>query len=200
MPFIFTPLSATSKPVFYIIREAIPHTQKRQIIAKLAHSFIEQDKKVLIFDALLGLPNLPTQTKNKQKLTLFFNGYLPLSELIIHANGIDIITGTSQQNLNALSLTQRHKIKNDLIELAQNYDVVLIDYPYEITQHVFHDLGQTFWIVGPCEKNILATLRSVNTQAPHLIIDEDIRPEQLNHIYFFVKTLCPDCHIQTFPT
>lgn len=197
MPVIATPASSPICTTFFQIRGAAAHLGISALIQKKALQLIQQNKKVLVIDSLLGLKNISIPNKNASKLDDFFKGLIPLSELIITYKGIDIIAGVSQQNINAIPHLQQQKFKQDLILLASNYDIVLIDQPYNVTQPIFDDLGITYWVISLDKKIALDTLKTAHTDTPNLILNEPATPSQLNELMFFLKVLAPKCHLET---
>ena len=197
MPFISAKASTSASTSFYQIRGATAHLGISTLIQKKALQLVQQHKKVLIVDALLGLKNMPIAIKNPSKLSDFFKGIIPLSELIISHKGIDIISGISQQNINALPPLQKNKIKQDLMLLATNYDVVLIDIPYNVTHPLFEELGTTYWVVSLDKGILLNTLKMAQTDAPYLILNDKASASQLNDFICFLKVLAPKCHLET---
>ena len=111
MPFLFSKTDPISSTTFYLIRSAISHVGASTLAQKKAFQLAQQGRKVLLFDALLGLKNIPIPNKNSKKILDFFKGLVPLTELIVHYKGIDVIAGSSSQNLNACSPFQQNKVK-----------------------------------------------------------------------------------------
>ena len=197
MPFITPQSSLPDSTIFYQIRSVTSHLGTSTLIQKKALQLVHQQKKVLIIDALLGLKNIPINNKNDAKLSDFFKGLIPLSDLIISYKGADVITGIAHQNINALPAWQRKKLQQDLQLLALNYDVVLIDMPYHITHPLFEDLGQTYWVVSLDKKILLDTLKAAHTSEPYLILNEKTSAVQFNDFILFLKLLAPKCHLET---
>ncbi len=198
MPFLVPTIENKKKTTFYIVRGIAPHLGVSFVVKEMAKSFFQQNKKVLVFDTLLGLKNIPLSNKNQKKITLVCDGTLPLNELIIHEQGIDYITGVSDQNLTALSALQQQFIKANLKQLANNYDIVLIDLPCQVISPIWADMGENLWIVSTNKEMIYKTLATAPQQNPHLIFNKRENTAQLNQIYAFAKILRPSCQITFF--
>ena len=198
MPFLIPEQDEFKTPRFYIFRGIAPQLGVSFIVQKQAELFSKQNKKVLIFDALLGLKNFPYPCKNQKKIPMVFNGFLPLTELITKEKNIDIIAGLSDQNLTSISLLQQQYIKESLMQLAQNYDVVLIDMPFHVINTIWTDMGENIWITSSDQNIIRQTLSANKSSQPHLILNLRENQSNLNQIYAFIKILCPDCQITCF--
>lgn len=198
MPFIASISEKKHQPLFYVIRGASAHANISSVAINLATQFVQSGKKVLLFDALLGLKNINIPNKNRKKIPAVLQGQLPLTELITPYNNIDVITGCAQTNLNALSLINQNRIKNDLLLLAQCYDVILIDVSPHLITSIFNELGETIWVTQPTRDDILRTLKKIpTTQAPHLFLNIADSASEFNQLYLFIKTLSPHCKIST---
>ena len=199
MPFIVQHSAQQSRTLFYIFYGVTVHVGISTTIKKMAETLTSQGKKVLIFDALLGIKNFPITNKNQDKIPTFFSGLIPLSELITTHNGVDVISGMSTQNINALPLAQKNKIKNDLEQLATNYDIVLIDHPAQIMQSVFKGGDKVFWISPPNQKILLKTLQKMaENKNTELILTQTKNAIQRNNLHLLIKALMPECHIIEF--
>jgi len=98
----------------------------------LAHAITKLGKKVLLFDGDLGLANVDVQLglMAKRDLNDVIRGRLSLSKVIQHYEdgGFDIIAGRSgQASLSALPSQRLAMLRDQLLEVSSNYDVVLID-------------------------------------------------------------------------
>lgn len=199
MPFLVPTSEPPKEPKFYIFRSAAPRLGVSFMVQKMAQSFLSQNKKVLIFDALLGLKNFPATNKNAKKIPLVLQGIAPLTEIITQDKGLDVITGIANQTLTALDTPQQHYIKMCLRQLSKNYDVVLIDMPFHVTDPIWQDLGENLWVVSPEKRIILNTLSACQTWSqPHLLLNTQNKDFSLNQLYPFIKMLKPDCQITTF--
>lgn len=198
MPFLVPAINKSKSPRFYIVRGIAPHLGVTFIVQKMALSFLKQNKKVLIFDSLLGLKNIPSSNKNSAKISLVLNGKAPLSDLIIHDKGLDVISGRANQNLTAISPLQQQQIKESLKQLAKNYDIVLIDMPFQSLDSTWADLGENLWVVSADKEIICNTLTATKNQPPQLVLNLRENQANLNQIYAFIKILCPDCQITNF--
>ena len=74
MPFLTPPIDTLKKTQFYVLRSIAPHLGVSFTLQKMAQTFIKQNKKVLIFDTLLGLKNFPLVNKNQDKISAVLAG------------------------------------------------------------------------------------------------------------------------------
>ena len=199
MPFIH-PLSVyTPSTTFILLKGVTQHLGVSSIARHLAETYTQQNHKVLIFDALLGLKNYPIKNSNTSKITAVLNGLAPLSDLIVHDKGIDVIAGSSQQNLNAIDPTGQQKIKSDLMKLALNYQVVIIDHPASIIHSLFEEFDNVIYVSTPDPKTLLKTLQmAAKEKAPKLILNNIENDEDRNQAHLFVKNVLPKCQIVNF--
>ena len=98
----------------------------------LAQSFARQGKKVLLFDGDLGLANVDVQLglMPKRDLNDVIRGRLSLDKVIqTYEDGeFDIIAGRSgQASLSALPSQRLAMLRDQLIDVSEEYDVVIID-------------------------------------------------------------------------
>jgi flagellar biosynthesis protein FlhG len=98
----------------------------------LAQSFARQGKKVLLFDGDLGLANVDVQLglMPKRDLNDVIRGRLSLDKVIQHYEdgGFDIVAGRSgQASLSALPSQRLAMLRDQLIDVSDEYDVVIID-------------------------------------------------------------------------
>lgn len=98
----------------------------------LAHAMARMGKKVLLFDGDLGLANVDVQLglMPKRDLNDVIRGRLTLDAVVQNFTdgGFDIIAGRSgQASLSALPSQRLALLRNQLIDLSRDYDVVLID-------------------------------------------------------------------------
>lgn len=98
----------------------------------LSHALARQGKKVLLFDGDLGLANVDVQLglMPKRDLNDVIRGRLSLDKVVqpYEEGGFDIIAGRSgQASLSALPSQRLAMLRDQLLDLAQSYDVVIID-------------------------------------------------------------------------
>jgi flagellar biosynthesis protein FlhG len=98
----------------------------------LTHALARQGKKVLLFDGDLGLANVDVQLglMPKRDLNDVIRGRLSLDKVVqrYEAGGFDIIAGRSgQASLSALPSQRLAMLRDQLLDLAKSYDVVIID-------------------------------------------------------------------------
>ncbi len=98
----------------------------------LAHALTKMGKKVLLFDGDLGLANVDVQLglMPKRDLNDVIRGRLGLDKVIQHYDegGFDIIAGRSgQASLSSLPSQRLAHLRDQLIEVSANYDIVIAD-------------------------------------------------------------------------
>lgn len=98
----------------------------------LSHALAREGKKVLLFDGDLGLANIDVQLglMPKRDLNDVIRGRLGLDKVIqeYEDGGFDIVAGRSgQASLSALPSQRLALLRDQLIEVAKNYDAVIID-------------------------------------------------------------------------
>lgn len=98
----------------------------------LAHALAKEGKRVLLFDGDLGLANIDVQLglMPKRDLNDVIRGRLALDKVIQHyeEGGFDIIAGRSgQASLAALPSQRLTLLRDQLLEVANDYDVAIID-------------------------------------------------------------------------
>ncbi len=98
----------------------------------LAHALTKMGKKVLLFDGDLGLANVDVQLglMPKRDLNDVIRGRLSLDKVIqpYEEGGFDIIAGRSgQASLSALPSQRLALLRDQLLEVAEQYDVVITD-------------------------------------------------------------------------
>ncbi|MES2983599.1 MAG: MinD/ParA family protein [Pseudomonadota bacterium] len=107
----------------------------------LAHLFARAGRKVLLFDGDIGLANVDVQLglTPTRDLGAVFSGQCRMRDAITHYEGgkFDILAGrsgsTSMANLGASRMTPAAE---QLVDLARDYDFVIIDLGAGIEQHV----------------------------------------------------------------
>ena len=200
MPFIQQKQIAEKQPLIYTITAVVPHVGVSFVIQKWAEELATQNENVLIFDALLGLKNFPHTNPNTDKIPDVINGWLPLTDLIHSlSKKIDVVTGISSQNINALSPFNQQRLINDLITLSTHYDVVFIDCPAAVTTALFRNLGKTVWVSTPDQEALIKTLRTLSAHThPSLILNKIKNEMQYNDLSLFIKTLLPEGQLLKF--
>jgi len=98
----------------------------------LSHALAKSGKKVLLFDGDLGLANIDVQLglMPKRDLNDVIRGRLGIDKVIQHfdAGGFDIIAGRSgQASLSALPSQRLTMLRDQLLDVASKYDVVILD-------------------------------------------------------------------------
>jgi len=98
----------------------------------LSHALARQGKRVLLFDGDLGLANVDVQLglMPKRDLNDVIRGRLGLDKVIqrYEEGGFDIVAGRSgQASLSALPSQRLTLLRDQLLEVADSYDVVVMD-------------------------------------------------------------------------
>lgn len=98
----------------------------------LSHALAQEGKKVLLFDGDLGLANVDVQLglMAKRDLNDVIRGRLGLDKVIqrYEEGGFDIVAGRSgQASLSALPSQRLALLRDQLLEVAEQYDVVIVD-------------------------------------------------------------------------
>lgn len=98
----------------------------------LSHALAKQGKKVLLFDGDLGLANVDVQLglMPKRDLNDVIRGRLGLDKVTqrYEEGGFDIVAGRSgQASLSALPSQRLTLLRDQLLEVANSYDVVVLD-------------------------------------------------------------------------
>lgn len=115
---------------------------KTNIVANLGYTLCKAGKRVLIFDADLGLGNLDVLLglTPQYNLSHVVEGRKKLSEIIISGPGnLKILPASSGiQELTKLTSAQKIGIFNELNTLLSDYDIVLIDTAAGISSNVLY--------------------------------------------------------------
>jgi flagellar biosynthesis protein FlhG len=115
---------------------------KTNIVANMGYSLCKAGKRVLIFDADLGLGNLDVLLglTPRYNLSHVIEGKRKLSEIIVSGPGrLKILPASSGiHELTKLTHSQKVKIFNELNVLLSDYDVVLIDTAAGISSNVLY--------------------------------------------------------------
>ncbi|MDR3450513.1 MAG: MinD/ParA family protein [Alphaproteobacteria bacterium] len=98
----------------------------------LCHALARQGKKALLFDGDLGLANVDIQLgiSPEKDLGAVVEGSASLASAVTpyKEGGFDILAGRSGSgNLATLASQKISELRNDLIAVARNYDIVVVD-------------------------------------------------------------------------
>lgn len=98
----------------------------------LSHALAKEGKRVLLFDGDLGLANVDVQLglMPKRDLNDVIRGRLSLDKVIqpYEEGGFDIVAGRSgQASLSSLPSQRLMHLRDQILEVAEKYDVVVID-------------------------------------------------------------------------
>lgn len=115
---------------------------KTNIVANMGYALCKAGKRVLIFDADLGLGNLDVLLglTPHYNLSHVLDGQLLLPDIIIEGPGrLKILPASSGiQSLTTLTHEQRMNIFNELNRVLSEYDIVLIDTAAGISSNVLY--------------------------------------------------------------
>ncbi len=136
----------------------------------LSHALAKAGKKVLLFDGDLGLANIDVQLglMPKRDLNDVIRGRLGLDKVIqtYEEGGFDIIAGRSgQASLSALPSQRLTMLRDQLLEVAEDYDVVILD------------LGA----------GVDRTVRMLSASAIRTLLVSTDEPTSLTDAYAFIK-------------
>ncbi len=136
----------------------------------LTHALARSGKKVLLFDGDLGLANVDVQLglMPKRDLNDVIRGRLSLDKVIqrYEDGGFDIIAGRSgQASLSALPSQRLAILRDQLLDIAKEYDVVVID------------LGA----------GVDRTVRMMSASAVRTLLVTTDEPTSLTDAYAFIK-------------
>jgi|TARA_R110002126_G_scaffold13118_3_gene56764 flagellar biosynthesis protein FlhG len=171
-----TPSEKTGKPIFRRGKNIIAVASGKGGVGKtwfsitLAHTYAQMGHKVLLFDGDLGLANVDVQLglMPKRDLNDVIRGRLSMSKVIqpYEEGGFDIIAGRSgQASLSALPSQRLALLRDQLLEVASQYDVVLID------------LGA----------GVDRTVRMLSSMATRTLLISTDEPTSLTDAYAFIK-------------
>lgn len=136
----------------------------------LSHALANEGKRVLLFDGDLGLANIDVQLglMPKRDLNDVIRGRLGLDKVIQHFDdgGFDIIAGRSgQASLSALPSQRLTMLRDQILEVAEDYDVVILD------------LGA----------GVDRTVRMLSASAVRTLLVTTDEPTSLTDAYAFIK-------------
>jgi flagellar biosynthesis protein FlhG len=168
--------SKTGTPVFRRSKNIIAVASGKGGVGKtwfsisLAHAMAKSGKKVLLFDGDLGLANVDVQLglMPKRDLNDVIRGRLSLEKVVQNYEeaGFDIIAGRSgQASLSALPSQRLALLRDQLLELSDDYDLVIVD------------LGA----------GVDRTVRMFSATAIHTLLVTTDEPTSLTDAYAFIK-------------
>jgi flagellar biosynthesis protein FlhG len=136
----------------------------------LANALARMGKKVLLFDGDLGLANVDVQLglMPKRDLNDVIRGRLSLDKVVqpFEEGGFDIVAGRSgQASLSALPSQRLAHLRDQLLEVADSYDIVIAD------------LGA----------GVDRTVRMLSASATNTILITTDEPTSLTDAYAFIK-------------
>ena len=171
-----SPSRQSGKPVFRRGKNIIAVASGKGGVGKtwfsitLAHTYAHMGHKVLLFDGDLGLANVDVQLglMPKRDLNDVIRGRLSMSKVIqpYEEGGFDIIAGRSgQASLSALPSQRLALLRDQLLDVASKYDVVIID------------LGA----------GVDRTVRMLSSMATRTLLISTDEPTSLTDAYAFIK-------------
>lgn len=136
----------------------------------LAHALANEGKRVLLFDGDLGLANVDVQLglMAKRDLNDVIRGRLSLEKVIqrYDEGGFDIVAGRSgQASLSSLPIQRLVMLRDQLLDVADKYDVVIVD------------LGA----------GVDRTVRMMSASATRTLLVTTDEPTSLTDAYAFIK-------------
>lgn len=136
----------------------------------LSHALAREGKKVLLFDGDLGLANVDVQLglMPKRDLNDVIRGRLGLDKIIqpFEEGGFDIVAGRSgQASLSSLPSQRLALLRDQLLEVADDYDAVVVD-------------------LGAGVDRIVRMMSATATRTLLVVTDE---PTSLTDAYAFIK-------------
>lgn len=136
----------------------------------LSHALARMGKKVLLFDGDLGLANVDVQLglMPKRDLNDVIRGRLSLDKVVqeFEEGGYDIIAGRSgQASLSALPSQRLAMLRDQLVDLSNEYDIVIAD------------LGA----------GVDRTVRMLSASATRTVLITTDEPTSLTDAYAFIK-------------
>ena len=136
----------------------------------LSHALAREGKKVLLFDGDLGLANVDVQLglMPKRDLNDVIRGRLGLDKIIqpFEEGGFDIVAGRSgQASLSALPSQRLAFLRDQLLEVADDYDAVVVD----------------------CGAGVDRTVRMMSASATKTLLIVTDEPTSLTDAYAFIK-------------
>lgn len=172
-----SPLNRTSKtPAFRRAPNMIAVASGKGGVGKtwfsvtLAHALARSGQRVLLFDGDLGLANVDVQLglMPKRDLNDVIRGRLSIDKVVqpYEAGGFDIIAGRSgQASLSALPSQRLSSLRDQLLSIAEEYDVVICD------------LGA----------GVDRTVRMLSASAARTLLISTDEPTSLTDAYAFIK-------------
>ncbi len=136
----------------------------------LSHALARMGKKVLLFDGDLGLANVDVQLglMPRRDLNDVIRGRLSMDKVTQHFEdgGFDIVAGRSgQASLSALPSQRLTLLRDQLLDVAEKYDIVIID------------LGA----------GVDRTVRMLSAMATRTLLVATDEPTSLTDAYAFIK-------------
>ncbi len=162
---------------------------KTSFVVNLAYILAQKKKKVVIFDADLGLANVDIMLGLAPKFDIrhVLRGLLSIKEIIQPTEyNFDIIpAGSGASELTQLSLEQKIYLKSQLEEALKPYDILLFDLSAGISENVvfFNQLAEERIIICTPEPTSLA-----DAYALLKILHRQNRINRLNIIVNMVKS------------
>ena len=131
---------------YYAVASGKGGVGKTWFAITLCHTLAARGKRVLLFDGDLGLANIDIQLgiTPKNDLGAVVDGKVTMAHAVTKydAGKFDILAGRSGSgNLATLPSQKLNDLRNDLLQLAKNYDHVVIDLGAGVDRAVRHMAG-----------------------------------------------------------
>lgn len=152
---------------------------KSNIALNLAVGLAQKNKKVLLFDADLGLPSIDIMLdlRSQYNLSHVLKGVCPLNKIILNGPyGLHVIPGAADADFTGLTPAQHAGIIDAFNQLTDDWNYLIIDTSAGISDAV------------------LSFTRSV--QEVIVVICDD--PASLTGAYTFMKAMNKGCHVRHF--
>ncbi len=198
MPFLVPEKLPQHNPVVIAVRSVAPKTGCTSIVWKIAADYVQNGKKVLIFDELLGLPNTHYKNKNEQLIPSVLAGENPLNQLVDTVQGIDFIAGQSLTNLHSLSNQEKSHIRIQLTHIIQSYDYVILDSPSQCSES-FLPANEMLWVCLPIKEHLFNTIQQA-AEPIKIVLNKVQQDTNIANLNLYLKQLSNNAQIsRQFP-
>ncbi|NPA38941.1 MAG: MinD/ParA family protein [Thermodesulfobacteria bacterium] len=160
---------------------------KTSFVINLALALVQANKRVLIFDADLGLANVDVMLGISPKFDIRYvlNGELSLKDIIYNTEyKFDIIpAGSGVSELTQLSPEQKLLLKAQMEEAFKNYDFLLFDSSAGISDNVL------FFMVLAGERIVICTPEPTSIADAYALIKVAHKKHNLKDFYLVVNMI-----------
>ena len=157
-----------AKPQFVTITATLPHDNIITALTNYARTLTQTGKRVLIFDASLGLGELQSCLPTSQNADPVLLNNQAFSNILVPTKHFDLITGVSKStNLGTYNVYQLQQVLTDLQLLGKNYQTIIVYAPPSLPniQHFFCDHLDTICFFVP-DKNHLSAVTALCDKHP----------------------------------